>query len=141
MQTHPWTARICLTGLGSSICLHHSSASVYFQSFLSRSPGTHFFWRHMNLTNSSAISQGWNFPQKSTLNCSINSHPMHLALGQGLCNVWEDLALLLFTSSQAQSQVSSHFPSVGGRKKPNPLSLVPFKCFPLFQKSANHLPL
>ena len=133
VQTQSWTASACLARLGSSICLQYSSAWVYFCSFLSRSCTIHFFWRHTNLTNPSGMSHGRNFPQKSMVTCSINSHPMHLALGQGSRNVREDLTCSCSPPHRCSHRSHSTF-LLQGKKSPIHSHLCPIS---VFQSSRN----
>lgn len=119
--------------LGSSICLYYRSAQVYFCSFLSRSCSTLFFRRHTSLTNPSGMSQGRNFPQKSVVTCSINSHLMHLALGQGSRNAREDLTCSC--SPPHRCSCSSHRTLLlQGKKCPIHCHLCPLN---VFQSSRN----
>lgn len=122
--------------LGSFISVHYSSAWVYFCSFLPRSCSRGFFQRHTNLTNPSGMPHGRNFPQKSAVTCSINSHPMHLALGQSSPNIGEDLTCSRSPPHRC-SRRSHHTFLLQGKKKLNPLSFTSFKCFPVFHKFAD----
>lgn len=95
--------RVCRPLVLTGLC--YSSTWLYFSSsFFSRSCSTGFFLRHAKLTNPSGMSQGRNFPQKSTVTCS-NSHRVHLALGQGSRSAGEDL-----THSSSPPQRCSHRP-------------------------------
>lgn len=126
--SQPRTVSACSSGLGSSLCLHHSSTWVYFCSFLSRNCSRHFFLRHTYLTNPSGMSQGRNLPQKGTVTCSINSHQMHLTLGQDLHNVRENFPYSCSPLHRCSHR--SHYTFLlQEKKKPNPLSFMSFKCF------------